>query len=244
MAKRNNSFSKDRGRARRHVRAPREPRSIPTKAIVITLIAILAVALIVATVFAISAKVEENNEVLSIHINTIPTNQYYVGDKPDYSGLVLGVTRRNGDVDYVSYESDPANFRFTGFDSTAPVQGQSVTVFYQGFGAKYYVNVNEVPQPAPTLSAVELETIPKTEYTLGDILSTKNGMLIRTYSDGSTKYITLVNNYVYGFKAAMSQAAMQQQRTCEYTLTVKYVENGILAETTYKINITNPDIAE
>jgi hypothetical protein len=64
-------------------------------------------------------------------------------------------------------------------------------------------------------------------------------MLVREYKDGTTKYITLVNSYVYGWTAA--QEAFANGVEGPYTLTVKYKENGNLAETTYKITIKVPD---
>ena len=82
----------------------------------------------------------------------------------------------------------------------------------------------------PALASIKLKTLPKTQYKLGEWLDTNGGIILREYVDGTTAEITLVNSYVSGFVDIKTPGT--------YKLTVKYVENGIVARTTYTVTVT------
>jgi hypothetical protein len=83
------------------------------------------------------------------------------------------------------------------------------------------------------LCDIELTTLPKTEYKLGEWLDTTGGVLLRKYTDGSEYYINLVNGYVSGFGPIRDE-----QKTGKFTLVVVYRENGITCRTFYEITVT------
>lgn len=79
------------------------------------------------------------------------------------------------------------------------------------------------------LQSIYLETLPKTEYKVGESLDTTGGVLVRKYKDGSSAKISLINSYVYGFNTSTPGT---------YTLTVIYIENGLQAQTSYEIVVS------
>ena len=76
---------------------------------------------------------------------------------------------------------------------------------------------------------VSFKTLPKTQYKVGDWMSVEGGVLLVKYDDGSTKEVELTYDHVYGFTTAEPGT---------FTLYVKYVEEGLLSETTYTITVT------
>ena len=199
------------------------------------IIAIAAIAIVLAVVIiaVLVNTIKDSKEITQIFISSTPNKTvYYVGEKANYEGLSVTVVYKNGKTASIPYYE----CTITGFDTTASSENQTVTVRYQGYGADFYIIVKDIPKPTPVLVGIHFEQLPKTEYKIGERLDTNGGMLVREYKDGTTKYITLVNSYVYGWIAA--NEAFEAGVEGPYTLTVKYKENGILVETTYDITIT------
>ena len=193
----------------------------------IAAIAALVIVLVVAVVFLIPSAEDYGNQIQRITLAGTPDKtQFYTGERANYKGLTVLVTLKNGD----SYTVDYNDCVITGFDSSAPAESQTITVSYEGFTATYNIVILENVKPSPVLDSIYLETLPKTEYKLGEWLSTDGGVIVRKYKDGSTARINLVNSYVYGFVDITEPG--------EYELSVKYVEDGVLAETTYTITVT------
>ena len=120
----------------------------------------------------------------------------------------------------------------TGFDSSVAVKEQVITVTYKGFTDTFTIEIKEEPTGTPVLESISMQTLPKTEYKVKEGLNSDGGVILCTYSDGSTKTVDLINEYVYGFRAAYLAGVGT------YDITVKYNEDGVTAETTYKITIT------
>ena len=89
-------------------------------------------------------------------------------------------------------------------------------------------------EPAPVLKQIRLETLPKTEYTLGERLDTSGGVLLCEYTDGSARRINLTSSMVSGFDKVKSPGT--------YTLTVRYEEKGVVATTTYAIRVMSASL--
>ena len=191
-------------------------------AIVAVVVALVATALIIFEV----GRINQGKLINRIIVNTYPEREYYVGESANFSDLKIEVLLNNGDTYFV----DASECTITGFDSSVPVAEQRISVEYGGLFCAFYVVINEIPKPIPKLTAISLESMPKTEYVLGEWLDTTGGVIKLEYSDGSVKRVNLMNSNVYGF-ANVTQAG-------EYTLTVKYAERGVLCETTYKITVT------
>lgn len=161
-----------------------------------------------------------------ISLNSAPsTIEYYIGENIDYSGLKIQVTKNNGDIYFVNAD----DCEISGFDSSMPTENQVVTVKYKGFTCTFDVIIKELPQSVSVLVGIYLETLPKTEYKVGENLDTTGGVIVREYKDGSTSKISLVNNYVYNFSS---------NKPGEYILNIIYIENGLQAETSYTIVVT------
>ena len=190
------------------------------------LVLIAAVAAIMLTV-VIPGIEAHGQEISSITISAVPNKLVYlVGEEANYDGLRVLVTLNNGDT----YTIRASRCEITGFDSSKAMQGQQIKVSYEGFSASFYIKIEEPPKDTPALKSIRLETLPKTEYKLGEWLDTTGGVIIREYVDGSTARLTLTNSDVYGF------VAIKEPGT--YELTVKIVEKGIVCKTTYTITVT------
>lgn len=191
--------------------------------IIVGLIAVSVLAVIV-----VHPAVKENGaEIKSILISEAPNKStYFVGEGANYDGIDVVAVLKNGET--LSIPLDQC--QISGFDSSE-VGYNTVTVNYQGFTARFIVEIQETPRITPTLKKITLETLPdKIEYKLGEWLDTTGGVILCEYVDGSVFRVSLSNRYVYGFPSIEAPG--------EYVLTVKYMENGTLAETTYTITVT------
>lgn len=179
----------------------------------------------------------QNNEneypVVKMYISGIPmTRTYSVGSSPDYSGLQIAIDRGAGGTKYVAYEDFPSDVKITGFDSTAAIDKQVITVEYQGFTDTFTVKIENL-QRDPVLVSIEIGTLPKTEFTVGKPISFKNGTIICTYDDGSVKEIGIKIEYV--------QELPDNNIPGEYTIRVVYGEKGVYKETSYNIIIKDAE---
>lgn len=212
------------------------------KAKTILIIVIVAVLLIGSAITAVVLvnKHKKDTTIERIYVTVNPTKiNYYVGERADYSGLKIDLVMQSGKLVTVEYnEQTKSEFSFSGFNSSAVAERLAVTVYYAGFNTSFSITVQEEPKPAPVLQSITLESLPKTEYLLGDRLSTTGGVILRHYSDGSALRIALINGYVSGFRAAMDAGVG------EYTLTVSYEEEGVIEQTTYTITISAPNEGE
>lgn len=212
------------------------------KAKTIIIIAVVAVLLIVSAITAVVLvnKHKKDTTVERIYVTVNPTKiNYYVGERADYSGLKIDLVMQSGKLVTVEYnEQTKSEFSFSGFNSSAVAERLAVTVYYAGFNTSFSITVQEEPKPTPELSSITIQTMPKTEYLKGEWLDTNGGVLLRHYTDGSTSPIALINNYVYGWSDAY------YGEPGEYVLTVKYIENGTLVQTTYTITISAPNEGE
>ena len=215
----------------------RTPKSVNIKLVVIAAIAaIILIALAVVIIYTPDDDSIQVKNISFIFIASTPNKQkYYVGEEADFEGLRITAVYQDGKTASIPY----SECTITGFDTSIPAEKQTITVKYQNFDATFSIIVKELPKPTPVLVRIYFQKLPKTEYTFGERLDTSGGMLVREYKDGSTMTITLVNNYIYGWKAA--KEAYEAGIEGPYTLTVKYKENGILAETTYEITFKSTE---
>jgi hypothetical protein len=209
------------------------PKPLLITGIVITSILVVAL-LVLATIAIINsveiAKIEKfNAQLKEIQIAHNPNKLTYYCDTPfDSTGLMV-YSLTNGGA-FTKLDLDDCTI--TGFDSSAPVEDQVITVTYKGFTATFTVDIKEEQPTIPMLESITMETLPKTEYKVGEGLNSDGDVFVCTYTDGTTKKVDLINEYVYGFRAAYLAGVG------EYDITVKYSEEGIQVETTYKITIS------
>ena len=215
----------------------------------IILAAIVGVVLVIAIVVTCIALGANNNNnsgnnggsnggsnsddvVSEINIGALPTKlSYYVGDEPNYSGLVLSVVENGFDTNSVSYDSSFDKMTITGFDSSQPIAEQTITVEYMGKTTSFVIEIKEIPSNDIVLESIHLDPLPKTTYKLGDSLSVSGAMIVCTYSDGSTVSVPLLRRYTSGFNG-ITEAG-------EYEIKVYYHDdNGGYAETSFTITVT------
>lgn len=201
-----------------------KPGAILAILVVLLAVVIGAVTFIILTGPASGAY---DSDIINLEVTNPPKKlEYYVGERPNYSGMEITVTMKNGE----KYSLRAADCIISGFDTTAPRNKLAITVVYQDFHDSFYITVKERPMDPPILKSVSVKTLPKTEYKLGDDLDTSGGMLRCEYTDGSFAYVEMSNNYIMGY-SDIKEAG-------EYTLTVRYKEDAIVVTTTYTITVT------
>jgi len=174
----------------------------------------------------------------NITIKTEPTTtEYTVGDSLDLTGLVLTLTYNNGKSEEVAYSEEKASdFETSGFDSTAAVTSQPVTVTYGGKSATFEVVIKSAVISVYELSG-ESATISLGKTQVGTIKDTANNetnqylsvatdnwnseSTIGEYTDawynlsGASRYMTLKVKNVAAFKVYVKNS------TAGRTFTVK-----------------------
>ena len=171
--------------------------------------------------------------VTSISFKSLPSKtSYYVGQKLNYSGLVVVAKYSDGSSKELTsgYTCTPAE------GTTLTTQGsQLVQVKYENVLSSFYVNVNEVK-----LSSISIKSKPiKLTYTVGETLITSGLKLTATYNDGSTKEVTSGFTFT---PSALNTVGTQKitvtydGKTTSFDVTVnpKVVDNNAL-----KINVSS-----
>lgn len=198
------------------------------------LVLIAAVAAIMLTV-VIPGVEAHGQEIQYISVSSTPDKTVYlVGDEANYDGLRITVTRNNGETFAVRANK----CQITGFDSSEAKKSQTITVSYEGFTTTFFIKIEEPPKLTPALMSIKLETLPKTEYKLGEWLNTDGGVILCEYVDGSVYRLSLENSDVFGFVIDSTEGSYVTQKAGTYELTVKHMEQGIICETTYTITVT------
>ncbi len=155
---------------------------------------------------------------------------YYVGDFPNYSGLSIGVLEQSSSGFSIPYDEYPEELIITGFDSSAPVAEQTITVKYKDYETSFTIEI-KAKSTGAELSSITV-SIPKKEYKLGEALDYTGALLLCEYSDGSTKYLLLESEGVQisGFATITSPG--------EYDIKVEYFDDkGGYAWTKFKITM-------
>jgi hypothetical protein len=210
--------------------------------IIIVIAIVLAVLIVAAAIVGIVALVkknkadqlaaqqaEESKQLAGIQIARVPNKtSYYCGEFLDTTGLLVYTINKGNGINQLNVDK----CEITGFDSSVATKKQVITVTYKGFTDTFNIEIKEPLSAAPVLESISMQTLPKTEYKLGEGYDGEGGVILCKYTDGTTKTIELDNDYISGFRAAYVAGVG------EYDITVTYTENGIQAQTTYKITIT------
>ena len=206
-------------------------------AIVAAVVVIAAVAISVIVSVVKDKKLEAEIEAAELHKLEIKEIQiartpdkvvYYCGNTLDTTGLIVYSLTYGGEFTKINLDA----CTITGFDSSAPVKAQTITVTYKGFTTTFTVEIKEETPIVPRLVSIQMGSLPKTNYKRGQGPDLTGGTFICTYSNGTTKTVELEYEHISGFISAMEKGAG------EYDIKVEYEENGIQVETTYKITIT------
>lgn len=171
-------------------------------------------------------------EVTGISLVSAPTkNKYYVGDEPDYTGIVVAINSGRG-TERRYYDTNPELFSFSGFDSSEVKEELVITVKVYEYTTTFTVSIENAPVIGTTLIGITLKSLPtKTNYVLGDAFDPRGGVILAEYSDGTTEEIELKRNNVSGFSFIETAG--------EHTVVIKYFDdNGGYAETTLTLTFT------
>lgn len=174
---------------------------------------------------------EVPEEISKFEISTNPTKtEYYVGDLEDYSGLTVYIKNAEGSSSFISYNSDPDAFTFSGFDSSKPAEEQVITVECRGFTDTFTIKIIENDIAHATLVGITVDPLPQTTYKVGESFKHTGGYIVAEYSDGTFETIKLRMKHVSGYGAIANTPG-------EHEITISYSDDhGGYAET--KITVT------
>ena len=160
---------------------------------------------------------EVPEDIVNFYISSEPTKTLYtVGDLFDCAGLTVYLKSEETGSMYVSYDDDPDAFIITGFDSSAPVEEQVITVECRGFTDTFTVTIVAKETSKASLVSITVDPLPKTEYKVGESFSHTGGYIVAEYSDGTTETIKLRMKHVTGF-GAISNTPGEHQVKVEYS---------------------------
>lgn len=162
---------------------------------------------------------------------------YFVGDELNCNGMYLHFRDAANDSYYIYYEDDPDAFEITGFDSSAPVERQIITVKCQGMSDTFVIEIKAVESETPKLVSIHFSTYPKQIYSVDDKFSYLNAVLTCTYSDGSTVDIELKPEYMYGIDEIFDPTEEHILLPGEHVIEIEYYENGVFVQTEYTITV-------
>ena len=212
------------------------------KTITAVIIAAVVVALIVIGIVVVASISNSNSntnqdpekaEISEIRISSYPDKVvYYVGDEFDPKGTKITVITTDANTFMVDY-TDP-ELTITGFDSTVVNNALPLTISYKGCTLTFNVQVKEVPSNKPYLVSIRVSENMKTTYTLKSWqygLKLNGVKLICTLSDGSEQEVDMAMEYCEGVDYNVTSA-------CTQVITIRYSHEGIWAETTVTITIT------
>lgn len=188
----------------------------------------IVVLLVAGGIFGYANITRELNgaKISSVVISSLPyKTEYYIGEQPDYTGFAITTTYNDGTT--LTEGADACTF--SGFDSEFAADEQQITVTYGEYVFIFDVAIKEPVRVFSPLVRISLETLPKTEYKVGDWLSVENGVLVLEYEDGSSRRIQLKYGHIYDFST---------EKPGKFTVTVKLREDGYLATTTYDVTVS------
>ena len=172
-----------------------------------------------------------SNEITHIYVSTPPNKTTYsIGEEIDYSGLSIVVNTLSFRSETVFYDEHPEDFTFSGYDNSAAITNQVITVTYKGFSTTFKIDIEPDPDDVLHLVKIELISMPKTEFKVGDLPSFSGGKILCTYSDGSTYTTNLTFGLTSGFE--------QVDGPGEYTITIEFWDGDYCETTTYTITVT------
>lgn len=157
-------------------------------------------------------------QIQRLEIVSLPSKiNYFVGQKLNFEGLSL--------IAYHQLGSEEVNLLYvvaTGFDSSAIINNQEITLTYMGVSTSFNINIVE-----KSVESISFQTQPLKFYYVGDTLNKNSGSLFVEYNDGSNEVVLLKDARVVisGFN---SESAVSGQ-----TITVKLGAKEI----TYKVTI-------
>lgn len=206
------------------------------KIVIIVAVAILLIGLVIGGIllFGDEPVPEQNStDIVGISMAAFPNREYFVGYDLDPVGTKIQVLTY--DMKYTRFV-DHTKLSFSGFDSSAPVDEQVITVSYMGFSTTFTVKIKEIPSAEPKLQSIRLSDNFVSTYDLnwwkeyGPVFD--NVDLICTYTDGSEKRVPMSANYCLSINTDISGPTTVE-------IPVEYSDAGVLVSTTVIVTITD-----
>ena len=132
---------------------------------------------------------EAHKTVAAIAMNALPKTEYIQGEPLSTTGGTIKVDYNNMTTDII----DLSNAEITGFD-TEKVGNQVLVVTYYDKKTTYEINVK-----AKTITKLEVTTLPKTEYGIGEKINLDGGVLTVSYSNNLSEKVALSQAKVSGY---------------------------------------------
>lgn len=204
--------------------------------IISVILAVVVLAAVVGLILIFGDQPEKKNpqDIVGISLVSKPSKiTYYVGEEFDPAGTKIQVGTH--DMAYSSFV-EYGSLTFSGFDSSAPVEEQVITVSYKGFTTTFTVEIKEIPSADPILTSIRLSDNFVSTYTLdwwkvyGPVFDGVD--LICTYSDGSEKSVPMSASYCLTINLDVNGATTVE-------IPVEYSDAGIIATTIITVTITN-----
>lgn len=203
-----------------------------TKILIIALaaVAVVAVVAIVGLLVAGLFTPKDNKDDTSIdliYVKQAPKTTYFVGEVASYDGLIVEAVLHNGEKQEVNLD----DCKITGFSSEEAVEGLKITIKYKGHTCNYTITVKDDTKHNAKVESIELISLPdKLFYGFDEYIDVTGGMILCTYSDGTTKEIALDYRHIMDWDPKV---------VGEYVVTVIYQEEGNgRAITTFTVTIT------
>ena len=177
--------------------------------------------------FTITVSEKAPAELTGIMVAGPTMTTYTVGESLDLTGLVVTATYDDGSSKEVTgYETSPEDG--TVLDT---VGSQTVTVSYtEGDVTKtttFTVTVEEESQA--TLEGIEVTTLPKAQYFVGDEFNSSGMVVTASYSDGKTRNVT-------GYTIDPEDGSILNTAGSQ-TVTVSYTEGDVTKTTTFTVTV-------
>ena len=197
------------------------------------LCALAALVCVAALVLFINTDADDETPAVkpeTLSISTLPLKtDYFVGEAAAFSDLMLEVKLSNG----VCVPLRGSDCEIIGFDSSASANNQTITVKYKELTATFAVVIKEGQSSSANsgkYTQLSFKKLPdKLTYKVGEWIDPTGGILLVHYEDGTTRELELSIDYMYGYNGDVPG---------QQTITVKYVERGYYAETSYTITVT------
>lgn len=200
-----------------------------TTKILIIALAALAVVAVVGLLALLLFTPRENTDDTSIkylRVTQLPKTVYFVGEVASYDGLVIYAKLSNGETQRINLDE----CTITGFNAEKATDSQTIKIRYKGFTCSYEIVIKDAPQTFVSLQSISLKTLPdKLTYKLDEYIEVAGGVILCTYSDGTTKEVELLYRNIKEW---------YPDEVGEYVVTVIYQDEAGRKTTTFTVTIT------
>lgn len=163
----------------------------------------LIISIIVAIITSIISclVIIERQKIKEFKLEAMPYKvEYYIGEDIELDGIILKAYKKNNKNYIVNINS----IEITGFESNM-VGTKTVSIKYKGFEVQFNVAVVDFPVETPRVIGIEIDREPiKKIYKVGESINLSGGIIKLLYSDGSTKKLAIIKDYIVDFDSTIA----------------------------------------